>query len=213
MAISNYSELQIAVADWLHDDILTPKVPDFITLGEVTLNRRLRLMQQEEVATINTSIVNRFGTLPSDFLELIDLALYSDNSPQTLTQTTLAKINEMPTNVYAMPRFYAISSSIIFDVISDESYACQLRYYKKLDIKTDTTNFILTNYPDLYLYSALLASAPYIENDARIATWASLLDNAIVNTIKSDGRSRGKTMLVADAGLLMRSKTDIFTGV
>jgi hypothetical protein len=213
MAISNYSELQIAVADWLHDDILTPKVPDFITLGEVTLNRRLRLMQQEEVATINTSIVNRFGTLPSDFLELIDLALYSDNSPQTLTQTTLAKINEMPTNVYAMPRFYAISSSIIFDVISDESYACQLRYYKKLDIETDLTNFVLTNYPDLYLYSALLASAPYIENDARIATWASLLDNAIVNTIKSDGRSRGKTMLVADAGLLMRSKTDIFTGV
>lgn len=213
MAISNYSELQTAVADWLHDDILTPKVPDFITLGEVTLNRRLRLMQQEEVATINTSIVNRFGTLPSDFLELIDLALYSDNSPQTLTQTTLAKINEMPTNVYAMPRFYAISSSIIFDVISDESYACQLRYYKKLDIETDLTNFVLTNYPDLYLYSALLASAPYIENDARIATWASLLDNAIVNTIKSDGRSRGKTMLVADAGLLMRSKTDIFTGV
>lgn len=213
MAISNYSELQIAVADWLHDDILTPKVPDFITLGEVTLNRRLRLMQQEEVATINTSIVNRFGTLPSDFLELIDLALYSDNSPQTLTQTTLAKINEMPTNVYAMPRFYAISSSIIFDVISDESYACQLRYYKKLDIETDLTNFVLTNYPDLYLYSALLASAPYIENDARIATWASLLDSAIASTIKADGRSRGKTMLVADAGLLMRSKTDIFTGV
>ncbi len=213
MAISNYSELQTAVADWLHDDILTPKVPDFITLGEVTLNRRLRLMQQEEVATINTSITDRFGTLPSDFLELIDLALYSDGYPQTLTQITLAKINENATNIYAMPRFYAVSSSIIFDVISDEVYPCQLRYYKKLDIEADTTNFVLTNYPDLYLYSALLASAPYIENDARISTWASLLDSAIASTIKADGRSRGKTMLVADAGLLMRSKTDIFTGV
>jgi len=213
MAISNYSELQTAVADWLHDDILIPKVPDFITLGEVTLNRRLRLMQQEEVATINTSTVNRFGTLPNDFLELIDLAIYSDNSPQTLTQTTLAKINESPTNIHTIPRFYAVSSSIIFDVISDEVYPCQLRYYKKLDIEADTANFVLTNYPDLYLYSALLASAPYIDNDARIATWASMLDNAITNTIKSDGRSRGKTMLVADAGLLMRSKTDIFTGV
>lgn len=213
MSISTYNELKTAVANWLHEDTLTSIIPDFIAIGEATLNRKLRLLQMEEYATVNTSITTRFGTLPARFLELIDLALYSDGYPQTLTQTTLAKINERSNTVQALPRFYAVSSSIVFDVISDTVYPCQLRYYKKLDIASDSTNFLLTAYPDLYLYSALVASAPYINDDARINTWASMLDNAITLTNKADARSRSKTMLVTDAILNNRSNSDIFTGV
>ena len=36
---------------------------------------------------------------------------------------------------------------------------------------TNTTNWLLTLAPDIYLYGALLESAPYIKEDARIQTW------------------------------------------
>lgn len=213
MSISNYTELKTAVANWLHDDLFTSIIPDFITIGEASLNRQLRLFQMENTATLSTSITDRFAALPSGFLELIDLAIYADNYPQTLTQESLASINERSTTVTGLPKFYAISSNIVFDIISDQVYTCSLRYYKKLDIAADTTNFLLTDYPDLYLYSALMAAAPYIQDDARIGTWASMLDNAIKATNRVDARSRGKTMLGIEAGLRSSNRGDIFTGV
>lgn len=213
MSIANYTELKTAVASWLHDDVFTSVIPDFITIGEATLNRQLRLFQMENTVTLSTSISDRFATLPTRFLELIDLAIYVDSYPQTLTQVSLANINERSTIVQGLPRFYAVSSNIVFDIISDSVYSCSLRYYKKLDIAADTTNFLLTAYPDLYLYSALMAAAPYLQDDNRISVWASLLDNAIKATNRLDARSRAKTMLGIDGGIRNTSNGDIFSGV
>ena len=47
MALSNYSELQSAVADWLERGDLTARIPDFIRLAEVQLNRLLRTNPQK----------------------------------------------------------------------------------------------------------------------------------------------------------------------
>jgi len=38
MSIATYSELQTAVADWMHRTDLTAKIPDFITLAESRIN-------------------------------------------------------------------------------------------------------------------------------------------------------------------------------
>lgn len=213
MAISTYAELSTAVADWLHRTDLTSRVPDFITIGEATLNRKLRLLQMESVSALSTSITDRFATLPAGFSEAIDLTLYNDDYPQTLTQLPLVKINGFSRTEAGLPKFYAISSNIIFDVISDQVYSCSLRYYKSLDIATDLTNFVLTDYPDLYLYSALLAAAPFINNDNRIATWSQLLNDGIKATNRLDGRTRGKSMLTLEAGIRhYRDRGDIITG-
>jgi hypothetical protein len=40
-------------------------------------------------------------------------------------------------------------------------------------------NWLLTLAPDLYLYGALLESAPYIKEDGRIQTWALGLSTAL----------------------------------
>lgn len=213
MAISNYNELKTAVEGWLHRSGMTAIIPDLITLGEATINRKLRLLQMENVATLSTSITDRFATLPAGFMEAIDLALYADNYPQTLTQLPLSKINNNSLVNKGAPRFYAISSNVIFDVISDQVYSCSLRYIKKLDISTDTTNYVLTNYPDIYLYAALMAAAPYIKNDERLGTWVQLLDDAIKSANKLDGRTRGKSMLTMESGLRgAGGHSDIFSG-
>src|SRR5262245_63411060 len=52
MSITTYTELQQAIADWLERADLAARIPDFIALFEATANRRLRLRQQEAVATL-----------------------------------------------------------------------------------------------------------------------------------------------------------------
>ena len=53
MAISNYTELQTAVANWLDRDDLTNRIPEFISLCEARFNRTLRLRAME---TLDTSV-------------------------------------------------------------------------------------------------------------------------------------------------------------
>lgn len=64
MTISTYAELQTSVASWLHRADLTSQIPDFITLAESKLNRKLRLRAQETTATGTVSATVAF----TDFL-------------------------------------------------------------------------------------------------------------------------------------------------
>ncbi len=214
MSISTYAELSTAVAGWLHRTDMTAIIPDLIKMGEVTINRKLRLISMENVASLTNTTTDRFLTLPTGFIEAIDLSLYDSDYPQTLTQLPLSKINGRAQSVQAQPRFYAISTNIIFDAIPYQVYDCQLRYYKRLDIATDLTNSVLTNHPDIYLYSALMAAAPYVKNDERLTTWVQLLDDAIKSANKLDGRNRSSAMLTVEAGMRQRNVNngDIVTG-
>ena len=45
-------------------------------------------------------------------------------------------------------------------------------------LATAGTNWLLTAAPDLYLYGALVESAPYLKEDARLQTWGQLFANA-----------------------------------
>ena len=58
------------------------------------------------------------------------------------------------------------------------------------------TNDILTNYPDIYLYSALAESAPFLMQDERLDVWAKLYKEAlkIANTSSENGRTASQTL-------------------
>jgi hypothetical protein len=211
MSITTYAELQTAVGDWLHRNGLS-NIPDLITMGESRINRELRLFDMENVASLTASTSNRFVTLPTGFIEAIDLTLYSDNYPQTLSQVPLSRINSRATDISGLPHYYAISSNIIFDVKPDDTYALSLRYLKRLDIATDLTNTVLVKYPDIYIYSALMAAAPYLKNDDRIAMWRDLLADAVKSANRLDARTRGKSRLMVDPGLRQAPQGDIMSG-
>src|SRR5690349_6229149 len=69
MAISTYSELQSATLNWLDrsDSSFTARVPEFITLAEATINRRLRVRQQLTMSVLAPS--SGSVTIPTDYLE------------------------------------------------------------------------------------------------------------------------------------------------
>jgi hypothetical protein len=76
----------------------------------------------------------------------------------------------------------------------------ELWYYKKLAALSSATNTLFTVNPDLYLYAALCASAPYLMADKRIGVWEGLYRQAkdSVNLAHEAGRfPAGMRMVVA----------------
>ena len=51
MALTTYAELKTAIGDFLNRDDLTSVAPDFITLAEADINRRVRHWRMEGRST------------------------------------------------------------------------------------------------------------------------------------------------------------------
>lgn len=186
MSISTYSELSTALANYLHRDDLTARIPEFIAIGESYLNRKLRVKEMEESATITPSQSVRYVALPTGFMEAI---AFTDSYGDPLTEVDSEVLERLAYGIGAgRPYYYRISSRIDFEAVADTSYSFTMRYRKRLDLETDLTNSVLTNHPDCYLYASLMQSSPYI-NDDRIMTWKGLMDEAIKAANSQSNRS------------------------
>jgi hypothetical protein len=86
----------------------------------------------------------------------------------------------------------------------DATYTAELIYFAKLTKLSSTvaSNWLLTSSPDIYLYGSLLQAAPYLQDDARIQTWATLYERALNDLRTAD--DRGAT---SGGALLTRAKT------
>lgn len=176
MTVSTYSELQTAVADFLDRDDLTSIVPTFIALAEANIQRDVRHWRQITKTTF--TVDEQYEDLPSDWLETIRLSLDSTNG-RKLELGSLAEImdrRERWEDAVGTPQLYAhVGSQFEFWPTPDGSYSAELLYYAKVpDLATNSTNWLLTYAPDVYLYGSLVHSAPYLQEDARIQAWAAL---------------------------------------
>lgn len=212
MSIANYTELKAAVADHLTRSDLTAVIPDLITIGESRLNRKLRLLEMEQTASLSASQDSRVVALPSRFLEALSLRLTASGEEYSLVQKDTTDLDRLIASSSGQPRLYAVSSQIEFERPADQAYALTLRYFRRLDLATDETNFLLTAQPDIYLYSALLAATPRIKNDSRIPIWKGFVDEFIREANRQAARTRGKGELTVDAGLSRGRRFNINAG-
>ena len=80
----------------------------------------------------------------------------------------------------------------------------ELVYYAKVPaLESNATNWLLTNSPDIYLYGSLLHSAPYLQDDARLAVWAQLYSAAVtrLNDSSMQAKTGGTNLRVKVRGL------------
>jgi hypothetical protein len=169
--ITSYSELQTAVANWVHDDALATIIPDFITLGEKRIEREYRARENEE--TLSVTISSGVAAIPADYVEL--KYAYIDLNPiHVLTRTTARKIYEQYPNrsESGIPKLIASDNgNFIFGKYPAGGYTIQGTYYKRLESVETLWNAIATASPDLYLFAALAEAADYVGDDAQLAKW------------------------------------------
>ena len=78
MAISNYSELKAAIADWLNRSDLTDSIPDFIVLAEARHKRDFKIRRMETRVTANTVADSEFYSLPDNYVAMRNIQLNTD---------------------------------------------------------------------------------------------------------------------------------------
>tara|TARA_R110000751_G_scaffold197261_1_gene302451 strand:+ start:2362 stop:2991 length:630 start_codon:yes stop_codon:yes gene_type:complete len=206
MAISTYSELQTAVANWLDRDDLAARIPEFIALCEARFNRSLRIRAME---TLDISVDTVSGTstvaLPTGYVQMRDISLIT--SPITQLQYLTPEImNRLNAGSFTgKPETYTIiANNILFGPTPDAVYDISMLYYKTFDALTDAapTNWVITNAPDVYLYGALLEAEPFLMNDQRVQLWATALTQSITTLQEQDNKDRhsGSALRVMNTG-------------
>ncbi len=71
--------------------------------------------------------------------------------------------------------------SLMFAPEPDQSYDLQCQYWAKLNPLNDTDNVNrwLLEHPDIYVYAALVESAPYLKDDQRVQLWEAQLEKRL----------------------------------
>ena len=159
MAISTYTELQTAVANWLDRDDLTARIPEFIALTEARFNRILRIRAMESEADQATVAGTRSYSLPTDYRQMRTVHLTT--SPITAMSYITPEIMDRiwAGSTQGKPLSYTIKGNNIYVGPSpDAVYTIRFLNYKKVTALTSLapTNSILTDAPDVYLYGCLL---------------------------------------------------------
>ena len=183
MALTTFYELKTSIANFLNRDDLTAIIPDFITLAEVNMDRQVRHFRMEKRSTATVS--SQYLTLPTDLLEPIRFMMTGGSKTTRLElmgQGQIAQSREETADRSGQPTNYAITDgSIELFPRPDGDYTIELVYYAQIDKLNagNTSNWVLEYHPDLYLYGALIHSAPYLEDDQRMGTWAALYQSAL----------------------------------
>lgn len=190
MALETYSDLKTEIANFLNRSDLTAEIPTFVRLAEAQMNRRVA--SRRKTASLAFTIDAEFMDVPSDFAGVVAFEITSP--------TPLARINPVsPSQLMAEREGYStytgkpyifavVGSQFRFFFAPDQSYTAELEYRQKIPALANDadTNWMLDDHPDAYLYGALLQSAPYLMDDARIQVWGNLFTTVMDDIMEND---------------------------
>jgi hypothetical protein len=145
MALATYADLQTALSDYLDDETLDARIPDFIRLFEVKAQRVLRTSEAKNTATAPTD-VNGQVTLPDDFRAVVRLS--AGGRPLDYLTAEDAELR----NSYANNRqtyAYSIEGRVL-TIVPASIATVTLVYYRGVPVLSDVnpSNWLLEAHPD-----------------------------------------------------------------
>ncbi len=192
MAVSTFAELKTAItAEIDRTDVSEAQVANWISFFEANFNRDGQFRSQETEAPL--SATSETVDLPTDYKEAVAVTLSTDPAVVLETKTVSDLISTYPTSTTGQPVAFAVlGSKMYLRPLPDTTYNIRLFYRQNLPALSDTqtTNWLLTSHPDVYVYGTLVWSAPYFQDDARLSTWLGLYDRAIASLKGQDARAR-----------------------
>lgn len=197
MALDTYTALKTSVASWLNRSDLTDQIPDFITLFEAQLNTRLaKAGLQSRVNRWSAPVEDEYETQPPDFGGPILMTINGD-VVQNITPQSLESMRALRPEATGQPEYFAvIGSEFRYFPVPVETYTAELQGYQKFPVLSgsNATNWVLDNYPNLYLYGTLLNAAPFLAEDNRVGLWSSLVESGVTDLIDAERAKRGSQM-------------------
>jgi hypothetical protein len=189
MALNNYANLKQAVERFSHRTDISDVIDDFIDLCEARINARLKLRTNEQRATATMPTADRFLALPDSFLEMRRLTI-SGASPKEIRFKAPESMTVESTA--GVPEYFTITSQIEFNRVPDSGYTVEMSYYVSLTALSDsnTTNDVLTKYPDLYLYGTLSELHRWARDEEAAMYYDSTFEKKLLDAQKQERRGR-----------------------
>ena len=183
MALNTFTALKASIADFLNRDDLTAVIPDFISLAEAQINRDVRHWNMEARSDGQQSGGDEYMQYPADWVETIRLHLTGTGTSvvNPISRDAMADKREKNEDTSGTPMYYthADGQFQLYPTPSADT-DFELLYYQKIpSLISNTDNWLLLDSPDVYLYGALIHSAPYLAEDERVAIWAQMYSAAV----------------------------------
>jgi hypothetical protein len=185
--MTTYAQLASDIASYSHrTDLTTGQISTFVALAEAKIGRVLRVRQQETALASTAIGAANTIALPADWVATKVLYAANYQSTPLLPQTyelVLARDGQS-----GVPQFYAVANgSWFFDGSGDVVGV----YYAAIpSLETNSTNWLATAAPDVYLFFALAEQALFAYDDKRAAIWTGRASAALLEVQLSDKRDR-----------------------
>jgi hypothetical protein len=188
MSLTTYLGLKDSIEAWSHRNDVASRLDDFIDLAESEMLKWIRIRDMETRATSVTS--GRYLSLPSDFLEMRRLRMISGAQYFEVLSST-------PEGMYitqdsGMPKLFTVTSQVEFDRTPDSAYTVEMQYYGKPAAlsASNTSNSILTKYPNIYLFGSLWALYLWALQEDKAEYYYGKLMQAIQTANREDKKGR-----------------------
>jgi hypothetical protein len=198
--VMTYDSLTSTVLQYLErrDAAVVEAIPTFITLCEFEIAQYIKTLGQMEVVDANMNIGNPVIAKPARWRKTVSMTLSNSGSKQPILLRKLEYLNAYAQDVTAtgIPLYYADYDfeHWIVAPTPNQAYAFEALCYTRLQPLSSAyqTNWLTQNAPNAMLFGTLKQTAPFLKNDARLALWKQMFDEALAALKTED------TLRVAD---------------
>jgi hypothetical protein len=200
MALNTNADLQAAIADWLNRSDLSAQIPDFLTLAQLKINRRLSIVEQEILAEITP--VAQATSLPVGTKFVISV---SDSQGHRLEPVSMSEILDYAAESGSVSR-YSVSGDKLYVAPTPAATnvdKLSVLYSADKDLNGGDSGPVLLQ--DIYLNAALHEAYVYLKDDGRVAYFKGMVDEGVANvqarrSKQGIGRARIKDESIAANG-------------
>lgn len=206
MAITTYTELKAAISKWVvHDDVDSTVQDELIDLFEASFktspHARHYFAETREEHTVPAGETHQYVTLPSNWAggravrrDCVDMQYLPPE------KFDLVKANDVCSTVDDVFKgFYTIENQAVrLYPAAAEGQVIELLFWEDvtpLD-DTNTANWLLTNFPQIYLYGSLMHAGPFLKDDVDLNRIGEMFKFSIDQLKKDSSRRKygGGTM-------------------
>jgi hypothetical protein len=198
--VMTYDSLTSSVLQYLErsDVAVVNAIPTFITLCEFEIAQNIKTLGQMEVVDSTMLIGNPVIPKPARWRKTTSMTLSVSGQKQPMLVRKLEYLNAYAQDVTAtgVPLYYADYDYEHWFVAPtpNQAYAFEALCYTRLQplSSANQTNWLTQNAPNAMLFGTLKQTAPFLKNDARLALWKSMFDEALASLKTED------TLRIAD---------------
>ena len=185
MALANYTDLTTAITAWVdaRTDVSTVEA-DLVALAEGHFNLELRCRQM--LAQTDLTPTSGAVTLPSDFVGVA--RVIEKASPRRVLDFTplVTAESQYDTTATGRSNGYTIIGSTL-QTIPSTSNDIELTYYQSIpSLETNTTNWLMTKYPNLYLEACQMEAYRYLKMDQDLQISEAKVGSGIMRLNSAD---------------------------